>query len=250
MQADYPGFAEFAEGDVPPERLADRLVNGRLPLDQALGCAADLALALRDLHASGRAHGSVTPVFVGLEPSRAVLLPAPGSAPTASQAGDVAAFGAVLYEMLLGRKPAPGAFDPASLRSYPEPWTPAHQSALRVVEKCLAVDSHTLPDLRNIATEIRLLLVIARRPGTPASALRRTEMPGALPPSKRAVDSDDSAVTLTDLVCPCCGADDVHLSAQRPGFERLLGRFDVSFFRCHRCFHRFMIVFGIRIKVL
>jgi hypothetical protein len=55
-------------------------------------------MALRELHAAGRAHGSVAPVFVALEPSRAVLLPAPGTAATTAPAGDVVAFGALLYE--------------------------------------------------------------------------------------------------------------------------------------------------------
>ena len=242
MQSEYRGDGEFAEGTAPPERLADRLAEGRLPLDQALGCAADLAMALRELHAGGRAHGAVTPVFVALEPSRAVLLPAPGSAASATPSGDVAAFGALLYEMLVGRKATGSAFAPAIVRSpYGTAWTPVYQSALRVAEKCLAGNPDVLPSFQNIATEVRLLLVVARRPQG-ASETASLGVRGPVPEF-----SEDPGSTLTDLICPRCGADDVHISARRSPFEHFLGRFEISFFRCRRCFHRFLLIFGIKI---
>jgi hypothetical protein len=253
LQSDSKGFPVVGEGSTPPERLADRLADGRLPLDEALGCAADLAVALRELHASGRVHGSVTPVFVALEPARALLLPAQGVSADASKQGDIAAFGAVLYEMLVGRKPASDAFGPAAFRSpYGPAWTRVYQTSLHVAEKCLAASADTLPDLRNIATEIRLLLVIARRPEAPPAAaprLRKPE-PAADPKPTPPEEVETANVTLTDLVCPCCGVDDVHISGRRTGFERFLAKFDVTFFRCHRCFHRFMIIFGVKITMV
>jgi hypothetical protein len=248
-----PSDHTILTGEAYPERLADRLVGGRLPLNQALGCAADLAMALRELQAAGRVHGSVTPVFVALEPTRAVLLPAPGSAATATQAGDVAALGALLYEMLVGRKPTGDAFAPAVVRSpYGPAWTEVYQAALGVAEKCLAASTGTLPNLRNIASELRLLLLIAGRPVRPAPAAppRQPAMAAPLETDLPAEDSEDPTLTLTDLMCPRCGGDDVHVSGRRSSLERFLGKFDVSFFRCHRCFHRFMVVFGLKVTMV
>lgn len=249
---DYPSSTEFAEGVAPPERLADRLAQGQLPIDQVLGCAADLALRLKELHAAGQAHGAVTPVFVGLEPTRAVLLPAAGSESTATRRGDVTAFGSLLYEMLTERKPAAEGFANAVRRCpYGPGWADVYESALRVAEKCLAADANALPNFQNIASELRLLLVIARGPAVaPASVAerpRQASKPAATPAAVE--EAEDPSLTLTDLECPRCGADDVHFSARRTGFERFLARFDVSLFRCHRCFHRFMVIFGVRIPM-
>jgi DNA-directed RNA polymerase subunit M/transcription elongation factor TFIIS len=250
LQSDYTDYPEFAEGASPPERLSDRLADGRLPLDQALSCAADLALALRELHAAGRAHGSVTPVFVALDSNRAALLPASGGIGTPTQAGDVAAFGALLYEMLVGRKPTGDAFAPAAVRSLcGTSWTPAFESALRVAEKCMAAAPDAVPNLRNIASEVRLLLVTARgtEPPDPVIAPRpseKTQSAGAvLPPS----DSDDPSAIPADMPCPRCGSREVYISKRRSRLESFLGRFNIPFYRCHRCFHRFMIILRIKI---
>ena len=116
-----------------------------------------------------------------------------------------------------------------------------------MAEKCLAASPHALPNLRSVASELRRLLLIARRPEPPAPAPRprQPEMASARETAQPAEDSEYPTLTLTDLIPPRCGGDDVHVSVRRSPLERLLGRFDISFFRRHRCFHRFMILFGI-----
>lgn len=249
---------DFAAGAFAPERLADRLAAGRLPLHHALRCGADLALNLRDLHAARSAHGSVTPVFVALEPARAVLIPAPGSAATASADGDARAFGAVLYEMLVGRKPDREAFAPSAVRSpYHGAMAEVYQSALGIAEKCMAGAPGSAPNLQNVANQLRLLLLIANR----ASAARPPEArppappaagPAILPqpaPGDEEDWSDEDWDDLTDQVCPHCSARNVHYSSLGSSFEHLLGYLGIPFYRCHKCFHRYMMFLGIRVTM-
>src|SRR5258707_14274202 len=76
------------------ETLSNHLAGGVLPLAVALGCARDIAAALRDLHAEGGAHGAVSPASIVLMPAGAVVLPSDALPPDADTRGDVEAFGA------------------------------------------------------------------------------------------------------------------------------------------------------------
>jgi serine/threonine protein kinase len=98
--------------------LAHRLCEGRLPAE-ALQYAMQLAVSLSRLRGAGKAHGAVTPANLALVDGGVELLPAsqgssgtitPYTAPEVVQGGaadarsDIFSFGAVLFEMLTGRK--------------------------------------------------------------------------------------------------------------------------------------------------
>src|ERR1039458_4881230 len=102
--------------------LAERLSEGRMPVGEALKCAMQLADSLRKLHDQGKAHGAITPSNVVLAADGVELLPAaqgsaatvtPYTAPevvqghTADERSDIFSLGAVMFEMLTGRR----AFD-------------------------------------------------------------------------------------------------------------------------------------------
>src|ERR1039458_8965918 len=133
--------------------LAERLSEGRMPVGEALKCAMQLADSLRKLHDQGKAHGAITPSNVALAADGVELLPAAqGSAATitphtAPERSCIFSWGAVLFEMLTGRR----AFDgesrvtlAANLTNAP---TPSSGSPLvdRLVGPCLAKN----PDARS-----------------------------------------------------------------------------------------------------
>jgi hypothetical protein len=180
------------------ETLSGRLRVGPLPLVFALRCATGVAAALRDMHLEGRAHGAVTPASILLRPSGAVLSPAGYRSDPAEPCADVAAFGAVLYEMLTGCQPPAGAgvpsgapLGPATPR-LPTPRTgPAalRSAAIRLAIRCLAASPDAMPAMQQVVTEVRLLCVMARlyEPKTPPPQLspipiaRKTSAPAPQP---------------------------------------------------------------------
>lgn len=173
-------------GPNEPLTLAQRLSEGKLPVADALQYAMQLADSLRQLHEEGRAHGAVTPSNLTLTADGLELLPAPESAsrattpytaPEVVQGGtpdsrsDVFGFGAVLFEMLTGRRAFEGQTRAAlaeQLLHAPTPLT-GNPAIDRLLGPCL----HRNPDLRSprlqkVQTELKLLSVAARR--TPATA--------------------------------------------------------------------------------
>lgn len=189
---------EYVEG----ETLAARLDRGELPFDQALGYGIQIADALDKAHRKGVVHGDLKPGNVMLTKTGAKLLdfglasqtpPSPAetsdsvtrvlpasSAPVlgtvpylapeqleekrADGRSDIFAFGALLYEMLTGRRAFPGdsyaAVVAAIMRSDPPPIAALRPSAPpaldRLVATCLVKD----PDERwqsagDLARELR-----------------------------------------------------------------------------------------------
>ena len=82
------------------ELLTDRLARGPMPLAEAMQVATQIAGALRDLHRNGMAYGAVSLQLVLLGSAGAQLRSA-GSPPRLGDGrADVAAFGALLEELL------------------------------------------------------------------------------------------------------------------------------------------------------
>jgi hypothetical protein len=155
--------------------LAQRLGEGRLPVAEALRYALQLAETLRTLRDAGKVHGAVTPANLALTSGCVELLPAAGgsiraitpyTAPEVVQGGapdarsDIFGFGAILFEMLTGRRAVSGETRHTS---------PATGNAAfdRLLGPCL----HRNPDTRiagmpKVMMELKLLCAAARRAAT------------------------------------------------------------------------------------
>ncbi|HEU5163646.1 MAG TPA: protein kinase, partial [Thermoanaerobaculia bacterium] len=213
---------ELLEG----ETLAERLARGPLPLEQALRCAIEIASALEKAHKQGIVHRDLKPANVMLTKSGAKLLDfglariaegAPGHAMEGStqhmpltEEGtilgtvqymapeqlegrdadartDIFALGALLYEMVTGRRPFDGtsraSVIAAIMERQPRPISelqPLTPPALeRVVRTCLAKD----PDERwqsahDVGAELRWIAEGTSQPNvlTPAPIVRKRRL--------------------------------------------------------------------------
>jgi len=131
--ADYL-VMEFIEG----ETLRDRIRNGPLPIEEALGYAAQIADALAEAHAHGVVHRDLKPANImltrngvkvldfgiarmtapigdtatqtmGIVGTPAYMAPEQAAGKQAGPQADLFALGLILYEMITGRLPVPGA---------------------------------------------------------------------------------------------------------------------------------------------
>ena len=84
------------------QNLTEVLERGPLPLETALRYATEIALALREMHKDGRAHGSVEPRHVIVRSSGASLAAAERRG-YPDPLDDLVGFGNVFYAMLTGR---------------------------------------------------------------------------------------------------------------------------------------------------
>jgi len=161
--------------------LRQRLGEGRIPVQDGLRYAALLAEALRRLHDDGRVHGSITPDAIALTAEGLDLLPAvPGiirvtayTAPEvaaehkpADARSDIFSFGAVVFEMLTGRRAFEGETESAieeSLCGAPAP--PSGSPAVdRLLAGCLGKDPGTRwQRIQKVQLELKLLTAAARR---------------------------------------------------------------------------------------
>ena len=209
---------EMLEG----ETLADRLRRGPLPLEQAMQTALEILDALSAAHAVGIIHRDLKPANIMLTKAGAKLLdfglarlhvstrasdsPAEASADPLTMPGmmfgtipymspeqirgndadarsDLFAFGAVLYEMLTGRRAFTGESDAARIAAIleddPPPLTAAAAlvpaSLERVVRACLAKEpAERWQHARDVALALRALAEGRPHPSSPVAARSRT----------------------------------------------------------------------------
>lgn len=152
---------ELIEGDT----LADRLLNGPLPLADVLRLGAQIASALAAAHAKGIVHRDLKPgnimltragvkvldfgiakmsgvgaetvtVTGGIVGTPAYLSPEQLAGAAADSRSDIYALGLVLAEMATGKRLGPGVDPTAALASLPE-------RVAHVIDRCLARDADT-----------------------------------------------------------------------------------------------------------
>src|ERR1039458_10022761 len=165
--------------------LAERLNDGKLPVGEALHFAMTLADALRRIHDSGRVYGAFTPSNIGLTGTSVELAAPPnqtgGVTPyTAPELlhgkppdvrGDIFAFGAILFEMLTGRRAFDGDSEASLTAALTDSAPPSSGSPLvdRLVASCVAKDPAVrCQRMQKIIMELKLLSVAARRAEAPA----------------------------------------------------------------------------------
>ena len=163
-----------------PQTLAERMNEGRIPVPQALHYAMSLAEALRKLHDAGKAHGALSPAGMVLTATGVDLIPSlgptvavtPYTAPEVAQGSpadarsDIFSFGALVFEMLTGRR----AFDGENQTELtialcnsapPSSGSPAVD---RLVANCVAKSpAARWQRMQKILMELKLLTVAARR---------------------------------------------------------------------------------------
>jgi serine/threonine protein kinase len=139
------------------ESLADRLAKGGLPAQAALRHAIDIGTALKRAHGRGAVHGKLSPHAILLTASGArIVRPVEGtdldalayrspeqvSGEAPGWRSDIFAFGALLYEMVSGRRAFSGegaALDRAIVQLPPAPLlakSPIHAAMEGVIASC------------------------------------------------------------------------------------------------------------------
>jgi len=167
--------------------LALRLTEGRIPVSEALHYAMSLAESLRKLHDAGKAHGAVTPSAIVLTASGLELIPSLGPLATvtpytapellqgqpADARSDVFSFGALVFEMLTGRRAFDGQGQSEIALALCSSAPPPSGSAAvdRLVSGCVAKNpAARWQRMQKIIMELKLLTVAARRTdSTPAT---------------------------------------------------------------------------------
>src|ERR1022692_3762796 len=175
------------------QTLAQRLAEGRLPIAEALRYAMQLADCLGKLHDVGKAHGAVTPSNLVVVAGGVELLPPPeGSsgaitpytAPEVVQGraadarSDVFGFGAILFEMITGRRAFEGDSRITLAANLLE--TPAPASGSPTVDRLVGPCLNKNPEARRqrmqkIMMELKLLSVAMRRSEADAAAAPRRD---------------------------------------------------------------------------
>jgi hypothetical protein len=163
--------------------LAQRMGEGPLPAAEAINYALQLADALSKLREAGKSHGAVTPANLALVAGTVELLPAveagsrsitPYTAPEVVQGGqadarsDLFSFGAILFEMLTGRRAFDGESRAALAANLTQLPIPSSGSVAidRVVGPCLSKDPEARASrMQRLMLELKVLSVAARRGG-------------------------------------------------------------------------------------
>ena len=196
-----------AESPAKSKTLSQQLSEGRLPVQDGLRYAALLAEALRKIHDDGRAHGGVTPEVIAVDEGNLELLPASPSAPrvtpytapevaaqnrTADARSDIFSFGAILYEMLTGRRAFVGEPEAVLVASLCNSVAaPTGSPAVdRLCGGCLAKDpAARWQRMQKIILELKLLTAAVKRTATQPAARRDPAAEAALRTEMHQIES-------------------------------------------------------------
>jgi eukaryotic-like serine/threonine-protein kinase len=160
--------------------LGQRLADGPLPLPETLRYATMLAEALRQIHDSGRTCGALLPSNIVVTTTGLELIVVPGESTTTTPytapeilqgqppdaRSDIFAFGAIVYEMVTGRRAFAGddadALAASLTNSVPPPsGAPAVE---HLVINCIAKDPNVrYQRILNVILELKLLTFAAPR---------------------------------------------------------------------------------------
>ena len=160
--------------------LAQRMTEGRIPVPEALHYAMSLADSLRKVHDAGKAHGAVTPSSIAVTATGLDLIPSLGPPATvtpytapellqgqpADARSDIFSFGALVFEMLTGRRAFDGDGQTALTLALSNSAPPASGSPAvdRLVAGCVAKSpAARWQRMQKIIMELKLLTVAARR---------------------------------------------------------------------------------------
>ena len=244
-------------------------------MDESIRHGIVLAETLREVHERDGAYGCLAPLAVVLTGNGAELAPrqnrtvtCPYSAPEQllgtydDPRSDLFAAGALLYEMLGGRKAFASATavglreailtkDPEELASVPAPLA-------KVLAKCL----EKRPERRFQSAQLLLLQLKMMAARQRAGKLglsseghekrrRKPRVNGHARQSagievavqdlpEAAVEAADGQPVRKRVACPRCKAEDTRPSRPRGRMEEILGKVGVRFSRCHRCYERFL----------
>jgi hypothetical protein len=250
-----------------PETLADRLAEGALSLEEAIHLAIRIGESLREIHRQGRVYGRLQPKAIAIIAGEARLLPAGPAAPTQYSSpeqvagndldwrSDIFSLGAVMYEMFSGLSAFRATSRAALHLEIPSREAVAldylRPAVARLIRGCL----EKRPERRIQRLEILLAELKLQHALTPEQAGGRPVSRPALVrvvPELGVVDRSAGKGAATfpdreklDLVCPICGARDVHSSPPRGLLEAVLASLGISLGRCYRCYHRFVQVAGL-----
>jgi serine/threonine protein kinase len=164
--------------------LLDCQSEGKLSQSDALGYAVSLAQELGRLHAAGRTHGGLSPAVIVVNESGVELLPAvsdgeitPYTAPEvltgapSDVLSDIFSFGAVVYEMLAGRRAFDGDSAEAIAHAIAETQPPSCGGPAldRLIQTCLAKDPGArFQRVEKILMQLKLASIAARCGQLPA----------------------------------------------------------------------------------
>ncbi len=234
---------DFVSGEpVQGELLTDRLAGGPLAPQEALRIALGVGAALAAAHAVEKVHGRLSPASIVLAGDRIhILQPKPADRQAAlpyrapeqihlketDWRSDIFAFGAILYELVSGRRPFAGtgaALDEALLNAHPESLmakTPADAAMEGVIAGCLEKDpARRRQRIQNAVIELKL----AGRSVPRAAAFRKAKPVPADTPAAGAAPPLNPADFLASGRTPAAAARSEYWVAEGPGAGRLRRR--------------------------